>query len=332
MYFKVFKYLSHVPRMDSILVTVSSCAFDLFLFFIMFSIIMFGFTAAFYIVFGPYMEDYRSLSSAFGTLIRILLGDFDYQSMDAVDGTMAPLLFYTFIFVGFMLLMNMFLAIVCDSFAEVKDGQSEEDLNFYINLKNKLSAQARLLFSSRKELNKITAELKGADTNLDNLIDEGELEAALANNPRAYELLKSTGAKDLLAKYDVDGNGVLDPAEMTKVLKELAEKESEIMAEISANEAAAADTSSKIKSAEGMAMGGVVAANVDLSEVEARLDKVEGQIKEMSRNVAKKLALMIDLMMSLSDQISNVNAMPTAGHPSQSQIVPVSHPQGSFGP
>jgi hypothetical protein len=38
-----------VPRMDSILLTVSTCSFDLFLFFIMFSIIMFGFTAAFYI-------------------------------------------------------------------------------------------------------------------------------------------------------------------------------------------------------------------------------------------------------------------------------------------
>ena len=37
---------------------------------------------------------------------------------------------------------------------------------------------------------------------------------------------------------------------------------------------------------------------------------MEGQIKEMSRNVAKKLALMIDLMMSMSDQITNVQAAP----------------------
>jgi len=59
--------------------------------------------------------------------------------------------------------------------------------------------------------------------------------------------------------------------------------------------------------------------------VEQRLDKVEGQIKEMSRNVAKKLALMIDLMMSLSDQISNVNANPAQP---MSGIVPVTHSQG----
>jgi len=32
-----------------------------------------------------------------------------------------------------------------------------------------------------------------------------------------------------LEKYDIDGNGVLDSEEMTKLLKDIAEKESEIM-------------------------------------------------------------------------------------------------------
>ena len=45
----------------------------------------------------------------------------------------------------------------------------------------------------------------------------------------------------------------------------------------------------------------------DLGPVNERIDKVEGQIKEMSRNLAKKLSLMIDLMMSLSDQIVTTN-------------------------
>jgi hypothetical protein len=44
-----------------------------------------------------------------------------------------------------------------------------------------------------------------------------------------------------------------------------------------------------------------------LGPVNERIDKVEGQIKEMSRNLAKKLSLMIDLMMSLSDQIVTTN-------------------------
>lgn len=42
----------------------------------------------------------------------------------------------------------------------------------------------------------------------------------------------------------------------------------------------------------------------DTRELEGRIERVDMQIKELSRNVAKKLSLMIDLMMSLSDQIT----------------------------
>ena len=48
---------------------------------------------------------------------------------------MAGLLFFSFILMGFMLLMNMLLAIVCDSFADVKGNQTEEDLNYFYNLR-----------------------------------------------------------------------------------------------------------------------------------------------------------------------------------------------------
>lgn len=68
-YFKFFKYLSNVPRMDAILVTISACLFDLTLFMIMAVIILLGFLAAFFIVFGPYLAEF---STAGKTLRRVL--------------------------------------------------------------------------------------------------------------------------------------------------------------------------------------------------------------------------------------------------------------------
>ena len=41
------------------------------------------------------------------------------------------------------------------------------------------------------------------------------------------------------------------------------------------------------------------------TEFKQRIERVETQIGEMSRSVAKKLSLMIDLVMSLSDQVAN---------------------------
>ena len=91
--------------------------FDLFLFFVTAALILFGFSAAFYVCFGPDLDNYKTLSASFFTLFRVLLGDFDYFELEQVDALMAPILFFSFIVFVFFVLLNMFLAIVNDSFA-----------------------------------------------------------------------------------------------------------------------------------------------------------------------------------------------------------------------
>ena len=52
---------------------------------------------------------------------------------------MTILLFYSYNIGVFMILLNMFLAIVADSYADVKGNQTQEDLDYYYDL----GAQAR---------------------------------------------------------------------------------------------------------------------------------------------------------------------------------------------
>jgi hypothetical protein len=61
MYFKFFKYLSRVPRMEVILSTLTLAAVDLALFSVTAVIIMFGFSAAFYVCFGMEVRVFESL-------------------------------------------------------------------------------------------------------------------------------------------------------------------------------------------------------------------------------------------------------------------------------
>ncbi|GHP05451.1 polycystic kidney disease 2-like 1 [Pycnococcus provasolii] len=326
-YFKIFKYLRFMPRMDSILVTVHACSFDLLLFVIMASIVLFGFGAAFYVSFGADVYEYRTLSAAHSTLALILLGDFDYAAIYDSNKVMAPLLFYLLQVVMFFILLNMFLAIICDAYADVKGNQSEEDLNFYSNLKDQLLDKISNLVTRKRAIKDLTEDILASDRNVDGLIDEDELKEVLKDNPKAYEILNSRGAKDLLAKYDVNQDGVLDKAEMSAILRELAEKEAEIETEMKIAETDEAEAEAHIAShGVGGAVrgggGGMVAAHVDLKPVEDRIDKVEGQVKELSRNMAKKLSLMIDLMMSLSDQISATSATAPAGRGSSMPMLP----------
>eukprot|EP00976_Prorocentrum_cordatum_P037549 762960-Prorocentrum_minimum.AAC.2 len=61
---------------------------------------------------------------------------------------MTVLLFYTFNVGVFMILLNMFLAIVADSYAEVKGNQSKEDIQFYFALAD----QVRAFFSPNPQV------------------------------------------------------------------------------------------------------------------------------------------------------------------------------------
>ena len=222
---------------------------------------------------------------------------------------MAPVLFFLYQLFVFFILLNMFVAIINDSYAEVKGNQTEEDLNYYSNLMKKISGRIMGIFQKKKQLNQLVDELQKTDANADNLIDEEELAAVLQNNPKALEILKASGAKELMAKYDVSGDGVLDKEEMTAILREIAEKEAALANELSS----AQDELNELQESTarpGKEGGGVT---FDTSELSERIDNVEGQIKEMSRNLAKKMSLMIDLMMSLSDQVSSTREQMAPG-------------------
>ena len=55
--------------MDAILVTVSSCAFDLALFMVMAVIFLLGFVASFTYCFGPYLSDYATAGATLSTRV-----------------------------------------------------------------------------------------------------------------------------------------------------------------------------------------------------------------------------------------------------------------------
>ncbi|GAQ87018.1 hypothetical protein KFL_003260010, partial [Klebsormidium nitens] len=122
-YFKLFKFLSRVPRMEVILSTLTLAAVDLCLFSVTAVIIMFGFSAAFYVCFGMEVYRWRTLGASLGSLVRLILGDIDYDSMVQANAIMAPILFYTYAGVVWFILMQMFVAIITESYQEIKDSQ-----------------------------------------------------------------------------------------------------------------------------------------------------------------------------------------------------------------
>ena len=74
-----------------------------------------------YIIFGQVVEDYRDVGSVVATLLRYLVGDFDYVMIREERRIMAPIFFALFQAMCFFVLLNMVIAVLSDSFTEVQE-------------------------------------------------------------------------------------------------------------------------------------------------------------------------------------------------------------------
>ena len=54
------------------------------------------------------------------TLFRALIGDFDVEAMTKVDQLVGPLLFISFIILGSLFLLNVFIAILSEAYEKAK--------------------------------------------------------------------------------------------------------------------------------------------------------------------------------------------------------------------
>ena len=63
---------------------------------------------------------FQNLGKAMLTLFRALIGDFDVEAMIKVDRLVGPLLFISFIVLGSLFLLNVFIAILSEAYEKAK--------------------------------------------------------------------------------------------------------------------------------------------------------------------------------------------------------------------
>ena len=62
-------------------------------------------------------------------MFRTVLGDFDFPTLQSASPTLGPIYFVSYIFFVFFVLMNMFLAIINDTYSEVKNDCEEDEFD-----------------------------------------------------------------------------------------------------------------------------------------------------------------------------------------------------------
>ncbi|XP_069932245.1 polycystin-2-like protein 2 isoform X3 [Oryctolagus cuniculus] len=116
----IFKFISFNKTMSQLSSTLSRCIKDIVGFAIMFFIIFFAYAQLGFLVFGSQVDDFSTFQNSIFAQFRIVLGDFNFAGIQQANWILGPIYFITFIFFVFFVLLNMFLAIINDTYAEVK--------------------------------------------------------------------------------------------------------------------------------------------------------------------------------------------------------------------
>ncbi|CAF3593691.1 unnamed protein product [Rotaria sp. Silwood1] len=135
---KIFKYLNINKTMLLLNKTISSCLNEIFAFTSIFLIIFLAYTQLGWILFGRYLTEWRSFRTSIFALFRMILGDFDLYAMRNIGQIIGPLFLFSYIYFVYFVLLNMFLAIINETYSRVESDKTLQtfkikkfSMNFY---------------------------------------------------------------------------------------------------------------------------------------------------------------------------------------------------------
>ncbi|XP_065152797.1 polycystin-2-like protein 1 [Paramisgurnus dabryanus] len=214
---KIFKYISFNKTMSQLTSTLARCALDIFGFAIMFFIVFFAYAQLGYLLFGMEVETFSTFNKCIFTQFRIILGDFDYNSIDRANRVLGPIYFFSYVFFVFFVLLNMFLAIINDTYSEVKSELASQKGEFQISDLIKQSYEKTVTKLKLKK-EKISDVQKALDSGSSELTFKDFRDALKEKGHSDQEI------SDAFSKFDQDGNQTLDKLEQERMKQELEEK------------------------------------------------------------------------------------------------------------
>ncbi|XP_071402027.1 polycystin-2-like protein 1 [Centroberyx affinis] len=222
---KIFKYISFNKTMTQLSSTLGRCAKDIMGFAIMFFIVFFAYAQLGYLLFGTEVETFSTFVKCIFTQFRIILGDFDFDAIDRANRVLGPIYFVTYVFFVFFVLLNMFLAIINDTYSEVKEELSsqKDELQITDIIKQSYTKTFMKLKLKKEKISDVQKALRSGS---------GEIEFK-----DFRETLKEMGHADheisaAFSRFDRDGNQILDQEEQERMKIELEEKRDALSAEL----------------------------------------------------------------------------------------------------
>ncbi|XP_015979751.2 polycystic kidney disease 2-like 1 protein isoform X3 [Rousettus aegyptiacus] len=228
---KIFKYISFNKTMTQLSSTLARCAKDILGFAVMFFIVFFAYAQLGYLLFGTQVENFSTFIKCMCVSCPIHSSLGPHPPVPCVynaNRIMGPAYFVTYVFFVFFVLLNMFLAIINDTYSEVKEelaGQKDE-LQLSDLLKQGYNKTLLRLRLRKEQVSDVQKVLQGGEQEIqfedftNTLRELGHAEHEITELAAAF------------ARFDQDGNRVLDKKEQEQMRQDLEEERVALNTEI----------------------------------------------------------------------------------------------------
>jgi len=130
-FIKIFKYTAQHKKLGQFTKTVVKASQQMGSFVFVTLVVLFGYAIAFHIAFGHELGQYKDFKTSVLTLFQGLVGDFDSDSiLNSNIGQLGTLLYLTYIFLMFFVIMSMLLSIIANAFDDVlEENEARTDVD-----------------------------------------------------------------------------------------------------------------------------------------------------------------------------------------------------------
>ena len=123
---RLFRYMQKHSKMSQFTHVFVLAGVEILFFSFMFAFTFFGFVLLGHNIYGAHLKAWSTIVHSVATLIKMMVGNFDYEAMRHVDPIWTPFFFFFYILFVFMILVNVFLAILNTSYTNVREEVSAE--------------------------------------------------------------------------------------------------------------------------------------------------------------------------------------------------------------
>eukprot|EP00937_MAST-01D_sp_MAST-1D-sp2_P002378 g2378.t1 len=185
-WFKLIAYLSYAPTFAIMNTTISKSAKGVSGFVVIFCILLYGFAQAHAMVFAGRIASFSTLGTTLFTLLRSLLGDFDFEEMQAGHSVMGPLFFVAFVVLCVFVVLNMFIAIISDAYTEtIEESVGKPNINLGKEIRQFVWMHLQVLPCAGRYLRAARNQVRRLSMSVSTSLSRDELAALRVGTPGA---------------------------------------------------------------------------------------------------------------------------------------------------